>query len=482
MMRGMEKELDQIKARREKLEKLREMGINPYPYSFKRTAYSTEIKENYDKFEDRKVRICGRIKTRRLHGKAGFAHVEDDKGEIQIYFKYDTLKERYSLVKLIDLGDFIGIEGKVFKTKTGEITVWAEDITLLSKALHPPPEKWHGIKDVETRYRQRYLDLMSNKEVREIFRKRAEIIRRIREFLDEKGFVEVETPILQPVYGGAFATPFTTYYIKLKKNYYLRISDELYLKRLIIGGYEKVYEIGKNFRNEGIDRTHNPEFTAMEIYQAYADYMEMMELFEDMVIYIVKKIYNKEEIEINGENISLRKPWRRISYFDALKEYTGEEWRKLSFEETRKLAESLGVEVEEKKVKGKILESVFERFVEPRLIEPTFVFDYPLDITPLAKNKRDDPELAERFEAFIGGIEIANAYTELNDPEEQERRFEEQLKLKEREEYDRDFVKALYYGMPPTGGLGVGIDRLVMVILNVPSIREVILFPQLREE
>ena len=478
----MEKELDQVRARKEKLEKLKGMGVNPYPYSFKRTAYSTEIKENYEEFEDKKVKVCGRIKTRRLHGKAGFVHIEDDKGEIQIYFKYDTLREKYSIVKLLDLGDFIGVEGKVFRTKTGEITVWAEEITLLSKALHPPPEKWHGIKDVETRYRQRYLDLMSNKEIRGLFRRRAEIIKGIREFLDERGFVEVETPILQPVYGGAFATPFTTYYIKLKKNFYLRISDELYLKRLIIGGYERVYEIGKNFRNEGIDRTHNPEFTAMEVYQAYADYRDMMELFEDMVIYLARKIYGKEEIQYDGKTISLKKPWRRISYFEALKKYTGEEWRGLSFEETKKLAEKLGLEVEEKRIKGKILESVFERFVEPELIEPAFVVDYPADITPLAKNKRDDPGLVERFEAFIGGVEVANAYSELNDPEEQERRFEEQLKLKEREEYDRDFVRALYYGMPPTGGLGVGIDRLVMILLNAPSIREVILFPQLREE
>ena len=314
----MEKELDQVRARKEKLEKLKGMGVNPYPYSFKRTAYSTEIKENYEEFEDKKVKVCGRIKTRRLHGKAGFVHIEDDKGEIQIYFKYDTLREKYSIVKLLDLGDFIGVEGKVFRTKTGEITVWAEEITLLSKALHPPPEKWHGIKDVETRYRQRYLDLMSNKEIRGLFRRRAEIIKGIREFLDERGFVEVETPILQPVYGGAFATPFTTYYIKLKKNFYLRISDELYLKRLIIGGYERVYEIGKNFRNEGIDRTHNPEFTAMEVYQAYADYRDMMELFEDMVIYLARKIYGKEEIQYDGKTISLKKPWRRISYFEAL--------------------------------------------------------------------------------------------------------------------------------------------------------------------
>jgi len=481
-----ERELDQIKSRENKLKELRKRGINPYPYQYKRTHYSTKIKENLENLIESPVSICGRLISKRIHGKAGFCDIVDGKGKIQVYFKYDTLKKDYELVNLIDIGDFIGVSGKVFKTKTGEPTIWAEKIEILSKSLHPLPEKWHGLQDIEARYRFRYIDLIMNQKVREIFRKRTEIIQSIRGFFDKNGFLEVETPILQNIYGGALATPFITHHKTLDMDFYLRIADELYLKRLIIGGYERVYEIGKDFRNEGMDKLHNPEFTMLEAYIAYADYTDIMTLIENLFLEIVHKITGgKDTINYSGNKISFTLPWKRVKYFDAMREKTGIDFTHLSFDETKKNAIKLGIDEEDKFTYGKILDAVFSRFVEPELIQPTFVLDYPKDISPLAKEKRENPELVERFEPFIAGMEVGNAYSELNDPIDQERRFLEQQSIREKgekeaQEYDKDFLNALQYGMPPLGGLGLGIDRIVMIFVNASSIRDVIFFPQMR--
>ncbi len=481
-----ERELDQIKSRENKLKELKERGINPYPYQYKRTHYSAEIRDNLDSLIETSVRVCGRLSSKRIHGKAGFCDIIDEKGKIQVYLKYDTLKEDYNLVNLIDVGDFIGASGKVFKTKTGEPTIWVERIEILSKSLHPLPEKWHGLQDIEARYRYRYLDLLMNQEVREIFKKRTKIIQCIRSFFDEMGFLEVETPILQNVYGGALATPFTTHHKMLDMDLYLRIADELYLKRLIIGGYERVYEMGKDFRNEGLDRFHNPEFTMLEAYIAYADYTDVMTLVENLFLKLVKEITGGQEtIKYQEKEISFTLPWKRIKYFDAIKEKTGIDFINLNFQETKNAATKLGIDVENKFARGKILDAVFSKSVEPALIQPTFVFDYPKDISPLTKEKRENPELVERFEPFIAGMEVGNAYSELNDPVEQEKRFLEQQAIrkkgeKEAQEYDKDFLDALRYGMPPLGGLGLGIDRIVMIFTNVPSIRDVIFFPQMK--
>ena len=482
----MEKEFDQVRIRKEKVQKLREMGIDPFPYIFFRTHFSEEVKENFDSLEEKEVVVAGRLVSRRLHGKAGFVHIEDDRGRIQIYFKYDTLQDRYALVKLLDLGDFIGVKGKVFRTKTGEVTVWAENVELLSKALHPPPEKYHGLKDIELRYRNRHLDLMANPEVRDRFRMRTRIIQGIREFFVKEGFLEVETPVLQPRYGGAFARPFITHYNALDRDYFLRIANEIYLKRLIIGGFEKVFEMGKMFRNEGLDRFHNPEFTNLEAYHAYADYNVMMELVENLFLYLSKDVLKKDSFTFQGMEIVIKEKWERITYFGALEKYTGIDFYPLDMEETKRKAEELGVDTEGKVTKGKILDAIFDKFVQPDLVQPVFVIDYPVDITPLAKKKRGDDNLVERFEPFMAMTEIGNAYSELNNPEEQKERFLFQQSLREKGDMeatpiDEDFIQAMMYGMPPTGGLGLGVDRVVMLLLDVPSIRDAILFPQLRE-
>ncbi len=482
----MENELDQIRFRKEKVEKLKAMGINPYPFSYKRTHYSAEIKEKFGEIENKDVKICGRIKTRRMHGKAGFVDVEDGKGKIQVYFKSDLLNEKYEIVKLLDLGDFIGVSGNVFKTHTGEITVLAKEITLLSKSLRPLPEKWHGLKDIEMKYRYRHLDLISDEKTRERFTKRTKILNLIRNFFINEGFIEVETPILQPVYGGALAKPFKTMYNVLKREYYLRIANELYLKRLIIGGMEKVFEMGKMFRNEGLDRFHNPEFTNLEAYWAYADYYDMMELVERLFSYLLKELFGTNKITFQGEEIIFKEKWERVGYFDILKEETGVDFLPLDFEESQKKARELEVNIENKFTKGKILDAVFDKFVKPHLLNPIFIVDYPIDVSPLAKKHRDKEGVVERFEPFVGRIEIGNAYSELNDPEEQRERFLNQLELRkkgdfETESFDEDFINAMSYGMPPTGGLGLGIDRIVMLLLDCDSIRDVILFPQLKE-
>lgn len=468
----------------QKLEQLKNLNIEPYPYKFRRTHLAQEIHKLAEngEFPD-SVATAGRIIARREHGKTTFFHLSDASGKIQLYFRQDTLGEKFRLLKLLDIGDFLGVSGKVFKTKTGETTILVNDWTLLSKALHPLPEKWHGLSDIETRYRQRYLDLIANPLGKEVFIKRAKIINLIRQFLDNRGYIEVETPVLQPIYGGAAARPFKTNYNVLNSEMYLRISDELYLKRLIIGGIEKVYEIGKDFRNEGLDRFHNPEFTAIEIYEAYSDYYDMMDLTEELFRFLAQKLFNKTEITFNEKMIDFGKPFKRIRFIDALKEELAVNPLTLSEDDFNKLCERYRIEGREKLSKGRLLDKLFSLSVQKELIEPTFVLDYPQITTPLAKAHRTDKDLCERFELIIDGIELANAFSELNDPIGQKERFLEQIKGNE--EFcvlDEDFITALEYGMPPCGGLGLGIDRIVMLFTDKDSIRDVILFPQLRSD
>jgi lysyl-tRNA synthetase class 2 len=484
----MEQESELILHRKDKLKKLKEKNINPYPYSFKRTHASSEIIQNNEKLESEQteVKIAGRMVSLRLHGKSLFAHLQDGAGRIQIYVKSDEVgKEKFELFDLFDIGDFLGVTGNIFKTKTGEITIRATDFCILAKSMQPLPEKWHGLQDKELRYRQRYVDLIVNEEVKKIFLFRTELIRAIRKFLDDLGFVEVETPILQPLYGGAFARPFVTHHNALDIDLYLRIADELYLKRLIVGGFEKVYEISKSFRNEGMDRNHNPEFTMLELYQAYADYNDIMELYENLLNKVTTQVSGSNKFEFEGNQIDLTPPWRRIPLLDSIKEYAGADLRGKSEEEIRKIADQLNVKEDLSRPRGKLIEAIFETQVQPRLIQPTFITDYPLEMSPLAKHHRQKEGLTERFELFIGGCEMGNAFSELNDPQNQRERFLQQADLAKRGDeeaqvLDEDFIRALEYGMPPTGGLGFGIDRLVMVLTNTHSIREVIFFPQMR--
>jgi lysyl-tRNA synthetase class 2 len=485
-----------MKQRKEKLESLKNLGVNPYPYKFERANFSNEILENFDKFNEKTVSLAGRVTALRGHGKASFAHISDANGKIQIYLKQDIIgEETYKIFKLLDLGDFIGITGQVFKTHTGEITIKVEKLEILSKALRPLPvvkEKdgqiFDAFADKELRYRQRYVDLNVSPDVKEVFIKRSKIITSIRKFLDEKGFLEVETPTLQPVYGGATARPFITHHNALDVDLYLRIADELYLKRLIAGGFEKVYEICKDFRNEGMDKLHNPEFTMMELYSAYWDYNDIMQLVEEMISTVAKEVLGTSEIEYQGNKINLTPPWKRIPMFSAIKEHTGHDIGDKTEEELRKLAKSLKLEkVDEIPNKGKLIDEFFSELVQPYLIQPAFITDYPLEMSPLAKKHRSKPGLVERFECFIIGQEMANAFSELNDPLDQRERLEEQAKLRaggdeEAMVVDEDFLRALEYGMPPTGGLGVGIDRLIMLLTNQDSIRDVIFFPQMKPE
>ncbi len=484
----MEQESDLLLHRREKLKKLKEKNINPYPYSFKRTHTSSEIIEDFEKLEGEQteVKIAGRMISLRLHGKSLFAHLKDGAGKIQIYVKLNEVgKEKFELFDLFDIGDFVGVSGKVFKTKTGEITVRTADFCILSKSLRPLPEKWHGLQDKELRYRQRYVDLIVNDEVKKIFLFRTELIKAIRKFLDDLGFVDVETPILQPLYGGAFARPFITHHNALDIDLYLRIADELYLKRLIVGGFEKVYEISKSFRNEGMDRNHNPEFTMLELYQAYADYSDIMELYEKLLNHAATQVLGSNKFEFEDNQIDLTPPWRRIPLLESIKEYAGVDLTDKSEEETRKIASELNVKEDLNRPKGKLIEAIFETQVQPHLIQPTFITDFPVEMSPLAKHHREKEGLTERFELFIGGCEMGNAFSELNDPFDQRERFLQQAELAKRGDeeaqmLDEDFIRALEYGMPPTGGLGFGVDRLVMVFTNTHSIREVIFFPQMR--
>jgi lysyl-tRNA synthetase class 2 len=458
------------------------------------TATIEEIKKSYD-FDPQgeEVAVAGRLVAWRPMGKAIFGHIQDLLGKIQIYIKKDKVgEETFKFIKeFIDLGDIVGVKGKLFRTQTGELTVEVEELKLLSKCLHPLPEKWHGIKDVEVRYRQRYLDLIANPHARKIFLMRSRLLSEIRNFMTQNGFLEVETPILQPIASGANAKPFVTHHNYLDMDLYLRIAPELYLKRLIVGGYPKVFEIGKNFRNEGVDTTHNPEFTMMEFYAAYWDYKDLIKFTERLFEHLINTLLGgKSKVTFEGMEIDLKPPFRVAKYFDLLKEGTGKDkdfFLRGDIEELIKLAKELEVKNPEKLTRAKLIDKIFEKVAEPKLVQPTFVIDFPKILSPLAKTHREDPDLVERFELIIGKMEVANAYTELNDPREQEERFLQQLKEKqagdeEAMEMDKDFIRALEYGLPPTGGEGIGIDRLAMLLAGVNSIREVILFPAMRPE
>jgi len=478
-----------------KLNRIRSHNIDPYPHRYRLTHTVQEVvtlfqEQEGSDAEGPEVCVAGRIVALRAMGKATFLDLRDGSGKIQAYFRKNLVgDERYQYLHEFDIGDIIGVSGKVFRTRSGEVTIEASDFAMLSKSLQPLPEKWHGLTDVEKRYRQRYLDLISSEEARHIFIIRSRLIAAIRRFLDERGFIEVETPVLLPVAAGAMARPFSTHHHALEQNLYLRIATELYLKRLIIGGLDRVYEIGRIFRNEGVSIKHNPEFTMLESYEAYADYNDVMEMVEQMVYHVAQEVLGSHEVSYGEHIINLSPPWRRVNLQDELFEKCGLDFLDQRYRDLPSLREGatgLGVEVEENMSWGRLVDKLLSTFVEPTLIQPTFVLDYPVETSPLAKTKPDDPRLVERFECFIGGIEIANAFTELNDPVEQRKRFEEQEQLRslmgdeEVERLDEDFLTALEHGMPPTGGLGVGIDRLVMVLTNQQSIREVILFPQLR--
>jgi len=486
----MPTEEELINERKKKREELLKLGINPYPYKYEPTARAKELLEKYKSLEpekrtEDKVKIAGRIVGLRRMGKATFMHVLDETGKVQAYFKYDDMPKIYDHLKLTDMGDWIGIEGTVFKTKTGEITVWAQNFEILCKSLRPLPEKWHGLKDMEERYRRRYVDLIVNPEVRETFAKRTKIISAIRSELDKKGFLEVETPIVQSIYGGANAKPFKTHINTLKQDAYLRIATELHLKRLIVGGFERVYELGKNFRNEDIDRTHNPEFNLVEIYQAYADYTDMKALTEEIYISAAKAIHNSTKFEYQGQIIDVKRPWQTYTMVEALKKFAGIDADKLTMQDMNKLCAQHRLEVTENPSKGQLIQALFEELVEEKLVQPTFITHHPVESTPLCKPCREPhmkEHFIERFEGYIAGMEIANAYSELNDPVLQRTLLEEQAKQlragdQEAHPMDEDFVQAIEYGMPPTGGVGLGIDRMIMLLTNNPSIRDVIFFP-----
>lgn len=485
----MSEELSEfLQHRRDKLKKLKEKNINPYPYKYNRTHSTKDILNNFESLEkeQKEIKTAGRIVSLRKHGKSSFFHIQDGYGKIQVYAKADEVgKEKFELLDCFDIGDHVGVEGKVFITKTGEKSIRAKDFMILSKSLRPLPEKWHGLQDKEIRYRQRYLDLIVNPKVRDTFLSRTKIMQKMREFLDDSGFVEVETPILQPIYGGASARPFITHHNVLDMDLYLRIADELYLKRLIIGGFEKVYEFCKDFRNEGMDKNHNPEFSMLELYQAYADYNEIMELYRTMLIYVAAEIFGSTKITYQGEKIDLGGEWKKIPILDSIKEIGGVDVAQKDEEEIKEIALNLELNVDEAANKWKIIDTLFGNLVQPKLIQPTFITDYPMEISPLAKKHRKKQGLTERFELFIGGLELGNAFSELNDPLDQRQRFEQQKKLRESGDdeaqvLDEDFLRAMEYGMPPTGGLGVGIDRVVMLFTDSSSIRDVIFFPQMR--
>jgi lysyl-tRNA synthetase class 2 len=479
---------DITQQRLAKLQRIRQQGIDPYPHRYHRSHTTEEAIALFERGDNApQVSVAGRIVASRPMGKATFIDIRDSSGKIQAYFRSDRLGDRYELLKEFDIGDIIGVEGKTFRTHSGEVTLEVADFAMLSKSLQPLPEKWHGLTDVEKRYRQRYLDLISNQDIARIFAVRSRAIAAIRRFLDGRGFIEVETPVLHPAAGGALARPFTTHHHALAQNLYLRIAIELHLKRLIIGGFDKVYEIGRIFRNEGISTKHNPEFTMLESYEAYADYNDVMAMVEEMVSYAAKKVLRKTKVSFGGNTIDFAPPWRRITLRDAIKEGCGIDFEEhLDEDSLRSHIEATGLDVSDIQGRGKLVDKLVSAIVEPGLIQPTIVMDYPVEMSPLAKRKPGSERLVERFEAFAGGMEIANAFTELNDPVEQRERFQEQERLRallgdeEAERVDEDFLVALEYGMPPTGGLGLGIDRLVMLFTDQQSIREVILFPQLR--
>lgn len=489
--------------RRNSMEQLRQMGIEPYPAAeYETNAFSNEIKASFkDDAEQRRVSIAGRIMSRRIMGKASFLSLQDSEGRIQIYVSRDSIcpdenKDLYNVVfkKLLDIGDFVGIRGYVFRTQTGEISVHAEELTVLSKALRPLPivkykdgVAYDGFNDPEQRYRQRYVDLVVNDGVKEIFRKRTKIYSSMREFFNSKGYMEVETPILQAIPGGASARPFITHHNALDIPLYLRIADELYLKRLIVGGFEGVYEFSKDFRNEGMDRTHNPEFTAMEIYISYKDYNWMMKFTEQMLEKICLDVNGTDTVKIGENEVSFKAPFKRISMIDSIKEFTGVDITGMDEDALRKVCKDLNIEIDETMGKGKIIDEMFGAKCEGNYIQPTFITDYPIEMSPLCKRNRHNPDLTERFELMVNGHELCNAYSELNDPVDQLERFKEQLRLSEKGDdeamfIDMDFVRALEYGMPPTSGMGIGMDRLVMLMTGQAAIQEVLFFPQMRPE
>jgi len=485
---------DQILVRRQKMASIRENGLDPFGARFERTHLSNEIKEQYVDFtkeqleEDlHEVVIAGRIMTKRGKGKAGFAHIQDLGGQVQIYVRKDAIgEEAYELFKQADLGDIVGIRGNVFRTQVGELSVKALEFTFLTKSLRPMPEKFHGLKDVEQRYRQRYLDLMTSEESKQTFITRSKIIQAIRRYLDGNGYLEVETPMLHTIAGGAAARPFITHHNSLDMELYMRIAIELHLKRLIVGGLEKVYEIGRVFRNEGMSTRHNPEFTMIELYEAYADYRDIMALTENLISHVAQEVLGTTDVQYGDDVISLAPGWTRLHMVDAVKEATGVDfWTPMSKEEARAHAKEHGVEIKDSMEVGHIINEFFEQKIEETLVQPTFIYGHPVEISPLAKKNPEDERFTDRFELFIVRREHANAFTELNDPIDQRERFEAQLAEKEAgndeaHEMDDDFIEALEYGMPPTGGLGIGIDRLIMLLTNSQTIRDVLLFPTMR--
>ncbi len=496
---GQTPESQLIEQRLQKLDAIRDLGIEPYPYRFEPTHYSADIVASFDALNASgdEVQVAGRLIVTRGHGKAAFADLRDAKGRLQIYVRLDNVGDNaFALWKLLDIGDFIGVSGPVFKTRTGQISIQVQTLTLLTKAIRPLPVPKEEIRDgervvhdqfsdKELRYRRRYLDLALNPDVQAVFRKRSAVVSAIREFLDARGFLEVETPVLQPLYGGASARPFVTHHNVLDMPLYLRISDELYLKRLIVGGLERVYEIGKNFRNEGIDRTHNPEFSMLELYQAYADYSDMMAIAEALYAFVAEKVNGATTLEYQGRKIDLTPPWPRIPMLDAIEKYGGIDVARSSDADLRAACKRFDSDIEPDAERGLLINALFEACVEPELIQPTFITDYPLAVSPLAKRHRTEKGLTERFEIFINGWEAANAFSELNDPIDQRQRFAHQKTLRDRGDdeaqvLDEDFLMALEHGMPPTGGLGIGVDRMVMLLADAPSIRDAILFPHMR--
>ena len=477
-----------LKVRHEKLANLQEAGRDPFRITkYDVTVHSQDIRDRYEELEGQEVSLAGRMMFKRVMGKASFCNIQDLKGKMQLYVARDEIgEESYADFKKYDIGDILGVKGKVFKTKTGEISVHAEEIVLLSKSLQILPEKHHGLTDTDTRYRQRYVDLIMNEDVKDTFIKRSKVISCIRRFLDEQGFMEVETPMLVSNAGGAAARPFETHFNSLNEDLKLRISLELYLKRLIVGGMERVYEIGRVFRNEGLDTRHNPEFTLMELYQAYTDYHGMMDLTEKLYRHVAKEVTGSEILKYGDHEMDLSKPFERLTMVDAVKKYAGVDFNEIPDTEAAKaLAKEKGIEFEERHQKGDILNLFFEEYVEDHLIQPTFIMDHPIEISPLTKKKPDNPDYVERFEFFMNGWEMANAYSELNDPIDQRARFEAQEKAlaagdDEAEHTDEDFLNALSIGMPPTGGIGFGIDRMVMMMTNSPAIRDVLLFPTMK--
>lgn len=480
---------EQMQVRLDKMHKIEEKGLKPFGYRYEFTHRSGDVKENFDALAEAEteVKLAGRVMAIRGHGKTCFMDMQDKDGRIQVYVRKDVLgEENYALIKMMDIGDTVGVTGTVFRTHMGEVSIKAVALEMLSKSLRPLPEKWHGLKDVETRYRQRYVDLIVNPDVRDTFVKRSQIIRSVRDVLDSHGFLEVETPILNTIAGGAAARPFISYHNALDMQVYMRIAPELYLKRLIVGGMDRVYELGRVFRNEGIDNRHNPEFTSVEIYQAFADYRDMMDLTEEVVVKTAEKVLGTTKINYEGTEIELASPWKRISMIDAVKEYAGKDFTNVTdLEEARAMAKELNVEVEATWGIGKIINACFEEYVEDKLIQPTFITGHPKEISPLAKSNPENPEITDRFEAFIYGREICNGFTELNDPIDQRERFLKQVEERangdeEANMMDEDFVTALEYGLPPTGGLGIGIDRLVMFLTDSSTIRDVLFFPTMK--